>query len=124
MTSLIPYHVDIHIIYKGNLFTQKINGVLHQTADSFNLESQCGLCESPPQNPNAIRFECGHEFHVECIVPWVSKAPDMKSPNPRVHNMCPTCGRMIVRHNCTCGCTKDEFRPLQKKLKFISKGDS
>lgn len=51
-------------------------------------DNECCICSTEYQNDDALtQLNCKHEFHTECIVPWLKKHP---------HNSCPLCRSSLL----------------------------
>lgn len=49
------------------------------------LAPNCSICSSECEK-KAIKTDCGHFFHKDCLVPWL-----------KIHNRCPDCSQIVAK---------------------------
>lgn len=57
----------------------------HKERQEHDLAETCGIClEEYIEQDTLINLPCGHEYHEQCILPWL-----------RCHNTCPSCRQPV-----------------------------
>lgn len=83
------------------LISTKINAVQNESQESVTLDQKacqqeeadaCSICSDSfdEENGFTVTLKCKHEFHINCIHPWVVKQNAKTCPNCRADIIIPT----------------------------------
>lgn len=59
-------------MFKRKIKKSKVLPIVFPKNNKFN-ETKCVICYSNFENDNEVSLPCGHAFHSDCILTWMSK---------------------------------------------------
>ena len=60
------------MLFKKKIKKSKVLPIVFPKNNKFN-ETKCIICYSNFEHNNEVSLPCGHAFHSDCILTWISK---------------------------------------------------
>lgn len=106
ITTLVPGDGEVHLLHVPDL----------------SAEDECTLCFCEFGDDDSISLDCGHRFHIECVMRWVQHWDDFRAEGNHIvftHAVCPGGCKHLIRH-ASLSDISSKIGDLRKLVKALS----